>query len=115
MMKVLDPMNLMEYEALSEAERKVWADAYGISCVGAVNTAGVTRTMHEDIVVLRADYQQRHIEDAWRRVDRHPAIAAMTGHLYYLNGVALGPEEETLQAIERVQKLRERFEKGERG
>lgn len=74
-------------------EDGLWADAYRIAWVGASNPAAVASTL------ARRTQEVIHVIGT-RPACQHPALRAIAGHLAYLFGQGLGPDQKYLDAVE---------------
>jgi hypothetical protein len=76
-----------------ELEDALWRDAYGIAWVGASNPAGVANTLAK-----RAAEVSRAA--GTRAACEHHALRAIAGHLAFLFGNGLGPDDKILTEVQ---------------
>lgn len=72
---------------------ELWRDAWRIAWVGASNPAAVASTLSKHTAALTR-------EIGTRPACQHPALRAIAGHLAFLYGYGLGPDQEYLDQVE---------------
>lgn len=80
--------------ALAEAEAAAWHEAYYIAVVGASNPAAVASRLARHAAALT------HLIGT-ENAKHHPAIQCIFGHLAFLYGLGLGPNEDLLREAEK--------------
>lgn len=78
--------------ALAEAEAAAWQEAYYIAGVGAVNAAAVASRLAKHTAALT------HLIGT-QGARKHPALRAIAGHLAYLFGYGLGPDDDLCREV----------------